>query len=109
MGRPRSSGVDGSWTDLDPNGGALMSWHTARDRAFYVYDAQDEFICNARNEKTAREIAALPDLLTALRRMLREHNAITIASGGMPGETDRWPEAAAAARAAIAKATGEAA
>lgn len=50
---------------------------------------------------------AAPDLLAALRGLLREHDAITIAHSGKPGITDRWPDRAAAARAAIRKATGE--
>ena len=53
----------------------------------------------------ARLMAAAPDLLDALRLMLREHDALQMAKG----ETgDRWP-AATKARAAIAKATWEAA
>lgn len=52
----------------------------------------------------ARLIAAAPELLAALRLMLREHDALQMAKG----ETgDRWP-AATKARAAIARATGEA-
>lgn len=52
-----------------------------------------------------RLAAAAPLLLAAVERLLREHNALTVAAGGCPGETDRWPEAAAQARAAIAQAT----
>ncbi len=53
----------------------------------------------------ARLIAAAPDLLAALRLMLREHDALQMAKGNTG---DRWP-AATKARAAIAKAIGEAA
>jgi len=61
---------------------------------------------NAEKTANACLVAAAPELLEALRGMLREHDAITIAAGGKPGVTDRWPERAAAARAVIAKATG---
>ena len=37
------------------------------------------------------------------RSLLREHDALTIATGGIPGLSDRWP-AAADARAALARA-----
>ena len=45
-----------------------MTWRTEQDRAFYVYDDDDVFVCNARDKKTARAIAALPDLLDALHK-----------------------------------------
>jgi hypothetical protein len=49
-------------------------------------------------------IAASPELVSALVRLLREHDCITIANGGKPGVSDRWPDAAGAARAALIKA-----
>lgn len=55
----------------------------------------------------AHLVAAAPRLLAALRGMLREHDALTIATGGKPGVTDRWSERATAARAAIAAAEGK--
>ena len=46
-----------------------MTWRTEQDRAFYVYDnGTGDFVANARDEETARLIAALPDLLTALEK-----------------------------------------
>ena len=45
----------------------------------------------------ARLIAAAPDLLAALRLMLREYDALRLE------QPERWPTAAAAARAAIAR------
>jgi len=51
----------------------------------------------------ARLIAAAPDLLHALRLMLREHDALQMAEGSTE---DRWT-AAAVARTAIAKAEGQ--
>lgn len=57
-------------------------------------------------EKIARIEAAAPDLLDALKAMLREHDCISIARPDHSG--DRWPNTAAKARAAIAKAEGRA-
>lgn len=51
----------------------------------------------------ARLIAAAPDLLWALEKMLREHDALQMAENKTD---DRWP-AATYARATIAKARGE--
>lgn len=51
----------------------------------------------------AQLIAAAPDLAWALERMLREHDALQMASGSTE---DRW-EAATYARAMLAKARGE--
>lgn len=56
--------------------------------------------------ENAAMIAASPKLLEALRGLLREHDAITIANGGKPGVSDRWPDRAKAARDAIEAATG---
>lgn len=53
-------------------------------------------------EANARLIAAAPNLLHALRLMLREHDALQMADGKTE---DRWP-AAATARNAIFQATG---
>ena len=55
-------------------------------------------------EANARLIAAAPDLLAALKGILREHDALQMAEGRTG---DRWP-AATRTRAAITKATGEA-
>ena len=54
----------------------------------------------------ARLLTAAPDLLAALRKLLLEHDAISMQYDGTID--DRWPTAAAAARAAIAKAEGAA-
>ena len=59
---------------------------------------------DTRNPADARLIAAAPDLLAALKGILREHDALQMAEGRTG---DRWP-AATRARAAITKATGEA-
>ena len=56
-------------------------------------------------EHNGHLIAAAPELLDALRALLIEADSVTIAAGGIPTVSDRWP-AAAAARRAIAKATG---
>ena len=48
-------------------------------------------------------MASAPELRNALYQLLREHDALTIATGGIPGLSDRWP-AAADARAALARA-----
>lgn len=55
-------------------------------------------------EANARLLAAAPDLLHALRLMLREHDALCLADGMTE---DRWP-AATLARAVIAQAGGDA-
>ena len=54
----------------------------------------------------ARLIAAAPDLLSAMRKLLLEHDAISMQYDGTID--DRWPNAARIARTAIANATGEA-
>ncbi|MFA5387488.1 MAG: hypothetical protein WC322_03795 [Candidatus Paceibacterota bacterium] len=69
--------------------------------ASVVHGDPDELLANAHL------VAAAPRLLAALRGMLREHDALTIATGGKPGVTDRWSERATAARAAIAAAEGK--
>jgi hypothetical protein len=56
----------------------------------------------ATRAANARLIAAAPELLVALRDMLREHDALVMATSGAG---DRW-SAATRARAVIAKATG---
>jgi len=55
---------------------------------------------DTRNPADARLIAAAPDLLAALRTMMREYECLRYE------QPERWPEAAKAARAAIARATG---
>ena len=79
------------------------------DRRVYLInhgrDAVGETVyTDTRNPADARLIAAAPDLLAALKGILREHDALQMAEGRTG---DRWP-AATRARAAIAKATGEA-
>ena len=54
-------------------------------------------------QANSRLIAAAPDLVWALERMLREHDALQMATGKTG---DRW-EAATYARATLAKAKGE--
>ncbi len=52
-----------------------------------------------RQAANARLIAAAPELLAALQALLAKHD-------DRDGLSDLWPEQAAAARAAIARATG---
>lgn len=66
-------------------------------------DAADRIASPAQQNANALLIAAAPDLKHALTLMLREHDALCLATASTE---DRWP-AAAVARAAIAKATGE--
>jgi len=56
----------------------------------------------AEQDANIRLIAAAPDVLVALRLMLREYDALRFE------QPERWPAAATAARAAIAKAEGAA-
>ena len=86
-------------------------WQIANgeDRRVYLInhgrDAVGETVyTDTRNPANARLIAAAPDLLAALKGILREHDALQMAEGRTG---DRWPSATRA-RAAIAKATGEA-
>ena len=58
------------------------------------------------NMANARLIAAAPELLDALRKLLFEHDAISMQHDGTID--DRWPYAARIARSAIAKAEGAA-
>lgn len=51
----------------------------------------------------ARLVAAAPELLIALEKMLSEYECLIMGT-----EKERWPEAATAARSAIAKAKGSA-
>lgn len=62
-----------------------------------------EFAAQREAIGDARLIAAAPDLLHALRLMLREHDALQLAEGSTE---DRWT-AATIARAAINKAEGK--
>jgi hypothetical protein len=50
----------------------------------------DSFVFNETDLANARLIAAAPDLLHALRMMLREHDALQIAENRTD---DRWPAA----------------
>ena len=54
-------------------------------------------LIDAETDANARLIAAAPELLAALRLMLREYDALRLE------QPERWPTAAAAARAAIAR------
>jgi len=62
---------------------------------------------DAEQEANARLIAAAPELLRALKKMLKEHDIITDNDPSLRRGDDRWPNTAAAARAAITKAEGE--
>ena len=64
------------------------------DRADRAYQEEKDRL----SEEALRLRAAAPDLLAALRLMLREYECLRY------GQPERWPEAAQAARAAIAKA-----
>jgi hypothetical protein len=63
-------------------------------------------LIDAETDANARLISAAPDLLDALRKLLFEHDAISMQHDGTID--DRWPYAARIARAAIAKAEGAA-
>ena len=62
----------------------------------------DDWVFSDRRAADAQLIAAAPDLLWALEKMLREHDALQLAENR---SGDRWP-AATAARKAISKARG---
>ena len=69
-----------------------------------IVESDGTTVCNPSpmGEDNARLIAAAPELLAALRMMMREYEALRFE------QKERWPTAAAAARAAIAKAEGTA-
>jgi hypothetical protein len=69
-----------------------------------IVESDGTTVCNPSpmGEDNARLIAAAPDLLDALRLMMREYEALRFE------QPERWPTAAAAASAAIAKAEGSA-
>lgn len=87
-------------------------WHRnipAEGRYPVVFAGRNQHIATAAQQKDSAEtesnislIAAAPELLAALRLMLREYEALRFE------QPERWPAAAAAARAAIAKAGGAA-
>ena len=90
-----------------------MTWSIARsfDHAYIrnIEDGAGEIVAQvldlddyANDIKRARLIAAAPDLLAALNKMVQEHDALQMAEGK---KGDRWT-AATLARAAIAKAEG---
>lgn len=90
-----------------------MTWNTARsfDDAYIrnIKDENEEIVAQVldlddypNDLKRARLIAAAPDLLAALEKILREHDALQMAERKTG---DRWT-AATLARAAIAKAGG---
>jgi len=64
-----------------------------------IVESDGTTVCNPSpmGEDNAQLIAAAPELLAALRLMLREYEALRFE------QPERWPIAAAAARAAIAK------
>jgi len=70
-----------------------------------IVESDGTTVCNPSpmGEDNARLIAAAPDLLDALLKLLFEHDAISMQRDGTID--DRWPYAARIARAAIAKAT----
>lgn len=101
---------DGRWYCKRHHPPAIKEKQDARTAKWEAkWRAEQEALAAEAEERAenARRAALYPELLEALRGMLREHDAITIAAGGKPGITDRWPERAAAARAVIEKATGE--
>ena len=57
--------------------------------------ALENSTCSSDLEDNARLIAAAPNLLLALKQMLREHDALQIANGSTE---DRWPCATEARR-----------
>lgn len=72
----------------------LAPWRAPASQFGYVM-AIDNYgnpvtVCSARSEADARLIAAAPDMLHALRLMLREHDALQMAAGSTE---DRWPAA----------------
>jgi hypothetical protein len=96
--------TQGPWHTTEPNAingkrficteGPVGVFYTV---AITMGDAAWSHIDDAAN---ARLIAAAPDLLDALRMMLSEYEELRFE------QPERWPTAAAAARAAIAKAGG---
>lgn len=86
----------------------LGPWYASENQFGYVTatdtDGNPITVCITRTEADARLIAAAPDMLHALRLMLREHDALQMAAGSTE---DRWP-AATLARVALAKAEGKA-
>ena len=88
----------GPWTITDGQNHRVYLINHGRDAV------GETVYTDTRNPADARLIAAAPDLLAALKNILREHDALQMAEGRTG---DRWP-ATTRARAAIAKATGEA-
>ena len=87
----------------------MKRWTIAAGESPRVYlindgrDAVGEIVyTETRRPEDARLIAAAPDLLAALKNILREHDALQLAERR---NGDRWT-AATLARAAIAKAEG---
>ena len=72
-------------------------WHIEEGPSA-VYDANGDLVCTTSSDETAKMIAAAPDMLESLRRVVDTCRAGCPA--GLP--------ALSAARAAIARATGEA-
>lgn len=87
----------GPWI-VDPDMRGLGNLPVAGVRSF---DGISIANCGTDGHANARLIAAAPDLLAALQQMMREYECLRFE------QPERWPDAATAARAAIAKATGE--
>lgn len=72
----------------------LGPWYASANQFGYVTatdaDGNPITVCTTRTEADARLIAAAPDMLHALRLMLREHDALQMAAGSTE---DRWPAA----------------
>jgi hypothetical protein len=83
-------------------------WYAAANQFGYVTatdtDGNPITVCTTRTEADARLIAAAPDMVRALELLLREHDALQMATGY---KGDRWA-AATYARSILKKAKGEA-
>ena len=79
-------------------------WHTDESKSFYVFDSDNNMVCNGSTQANARLILAAPELLAALKICLPfiEETAM-VYSEGSHGKRIYPAEIAAAA---IAKAEG---
>lgn len=72
----------------------LGPWYASASQFGYVtatdYDGNPITVCTTRSEADARLISAAPDMVHALRLMLREHDALQMAENRTG---DRWPAA----------------
>ncbi len=80
----------------------VIDWPTARDNSIQIRMAT-ETVADVYSEDNARLIAAAPDLLTALERILRAHESGN--NGAYMGEANLCHMFATQARLAIEKAT----